>query len=55
MVSEKLFLEKIIKERPVGTEGNAAVYELIKQALEEVSYSITEIPFDCTVWEDGNA
>lgn len=55
MVSEKLFLEKITQERPVGTKENAAVYGLIKETLEEASYAVTEIPFDCTVWEDGKA
>lgn len=53
MLNTKEFLEAVTKERPVGTENNQEVGQLICKELEEANYQITKIPFECTRWEDG--
>jgi aminopeptidase YwaD len=42
-------------ERPVGTNGNNEVLDLLCKAFYQSEYKIIELPFDCTVWKSNNS
>lgn len=48
-------LEQITIPRAVGTAGNQKVTALVKERLEQNGYEVTNLPFQCMVWEDGES
>lgn len=48
-------LEQITIPRAVGTAGNQKVTALVKEQLEQNGYEVTNLPFQCMVWEDGES
>ena len=48
-------LEHITIPRAVGTAGNQKVTALVKEQLEQNGYEVTNLPFQCMVWEDGES
>ena len=48
-------LEQITIPRAVGTAGNQKVTALVKEQLEQNGYEVTNLPFQCMVWEDGDS
>lgn len=48
-------LEQITIPRAVGTVGNQKITCLVKEQLEQNGYEVTNLPFPCVVWEDGES
>lgn len=48
-------LEHITIPRAVGTAGNQKVTALVKEQLEQNGYEVTNLPFQCMVWEDAES
>lgn len=44
-------INDIIVERPVGTEANKKVCNLVKEEAAKAELSIISLPFDCLTWE----
>jgi aminopeptidase YwaD len=44
-------INDIILERPVGTEANKRVCELLKKEAAKAGLKIVSLPFDCLTWE----
>jgi len=42
---------EICVERPVGSEGNNKVLNLLRNAFASLEYAIVELPFECTAWQ----
>ena len=51
----KALLQSIVKERPVGTENNKEVLDILKRNFLEEGYNVDLIPFNCLTWEKGNS
>ncbi|WRS28409.1 M28 family metallopeptidase [Oscillospiraceae bacterium MB08-C2-2] len=49
----KDFLKLLSKERPVGTNANTELVEMIEQSLSEMGYTVQSLPFNCMVWNSG--
>ncbi len=47
------FLKLLSKERPVGTNENTNLLEMIETYLRNMGYTIQALPFDCMVWNRG--
>ncbi len=43
----------IYRERPVGSESNAAILEYLENQFEEMGLNVTSLPFSCLRWEEG--
>lgn len=48
-------IKQISTERPVGSEGNNRVNEILEAKLIELGYEVKSLPFECTVWNHGKA
>lgn len=48
-------LERIARPRPVGSEVNRELTEYIGSCLRDSGYEVKELPFECKVWEGGEA
>lgn len=48
-------LQRIVKERPVGTENNEEIVSLLKKNFLEAGYKVTLLPFNCLVWKKGSS
>jgi aminopeptidase YwaD len=46
---------EICIERPIGTNGNNRVINLLNDSFSALDYKVSELPFDCTVWESNNS
>lgn len=42
-------------ERPVGTQGNNHVLNLLRNAFSQLNFIVAELPFECTVWQSGKS
>lgn len=48
------FLQDLTKKpRPVGSPQNDALVSLVETHLTGMGYSITSLPFDCLIWQQG--
>lgn len=45
----------LTQERPVGTDSNNKIIEMIEGRLAEMGYTVKSVPFDCNVWEQGKS
>lgn len=45
------FLDAIIKERPLGSEENKNITNIIEEEALKMEYDIISLPFDCKLWE----
>lgn len=49
------FLGEFAKERPVGTENNNAMLDIMQAHLSEMGYVVESLPFGCMVWRQGES
>ncbi|MBP2144545.1 aminopeptidase YwaD [Methanococcus voltae] len=49
------YLTEIAIERPIGTEGNNKILELIKNELKSSKYTMESLNFKCLTWDNGNS
>ncbi|MCL2040141.1 MAG: M28 family peptidase [Bacteroidetes bacterium] len=42
-------------ERPVGTEGNNKVIEILSKIFNTLKYNVIELPIDCNLWQADNS
>lgn len=49
------FLGLIAQERPVGTDSNSKIIEMVDARLAGMGYTVKSLPFDCNVWEQGKS
>jgi aminopeptidase YwaD len=50
-----LNFSEICIERPLGTNGNNNVLNLLYNAFTALKFQTTELPFECTVWQSNNS
>ena len=46
---------EICIERPVGSNGNNKILNLLNNAFSALDFKVSELPFDCTVWQSNNS
>lgn len=49
------FLDEIVKERPVGTDPNQYVLNILQEEALQRGYDFILLPFECKVWERGKS
>jgi hypothetical protein len=50
-----LTLSEICIERPLGTNENNNVLNLLYRAFTALKFQVIELPFECTVWQSNNS
>lgn len=50
-MSQVELFQKILVERPIGTEGNKKVLDLLEEEFKNRNCQIISLPFSCKVWE----
>jgi aminopeptidase YwaD len=50
-----LAFSEICIERPLGTNGNNIVLNLLEQVFSKLNYKAIELAVDCTVWQSNNS
>ena len=42
-------------ERPIGSDGNNEIINLLNKEFKELKFNTIELPFNCSKWEKGNS
>ncbi len=46
-------MELLAQERPVGTDSNNKIIDMLELQFQKMGYVVQSIPFDCNVWQQG--
>ena len=49
------FLEEIVVERPVGSDANNSVLDIIQEEAFQRGCTVISLPFECKLWERGKS
>lgn len=55
IMKNKEFLESIIGERPVGSEANSKILDIIQAEAEQIGMEVISLPFECKIWDKGKS
>ncbi|MCL2196801.1 MAG: M28 family metallopeptidase [Treponema sp.] len=50
-----LNFDELCVERPIGSDGNNGIINLLNKEFSELEYKIIELPFNCSKWETENS